>query len=88
MEQQHHPCVRMGVPLGGGDVRVGYDHPLGADQLETALSTLVQRHASLADGRRGMPGYPRHLSIRLRRDATVYIFSVLKFKIADLRFKI
>ena len=78
MEQRDDSGFSVGVPLGGGDVRVGYDHPLGADQLEATLSSMVQRHATLADGRRRVHGYPRHLSVRLRRDATVYIFSILK----------
>ena len=63
--------------MGGSDVHRRYGDTLGAYQLETTLSPLVQRDAALADGACRRDRYRRHLSVRFRRDATVHLFPVL-----------
>ena len=63
--------------MGRGDVRSGHGDTLVAHQLETALPTLVQCYAVVAHRLRSLHRDCRHLSIRLRRDATVHIFPVL-----------
>ena len=78
MEQRHDSGFPMGVPLGGSDVRGRNDHPLVAYQLEETLPAVVHRYAVVAHDYRGMRGLSRDLSVRLRRDATLYLFSVLK----------
>ena len=77
MEQQHHPGFPLGVPMGRSDVHCRHGHSLATDELEKTLSLGFQRHADLGDRDSCLPRYHRHLSIRLRRDATLHIFSVL-----------
>ena len=67
----------MGVPLGSSNVHRRHGHSLVTDELETALPSGVQRHASLADGNRSMSRHHRHLPVRHRRYATLYLFPVL-----------
>ena len=77
MEQQHHPGFPLGVSMGRSDVHCRHGHSLATDELEKTLSLGFQRYADLGDRDSRLPRYHRHLSIRLRRDATLHIFSVL-----------
>lgn len=63
--------------MGGSNVRGRHGDPLVAHQLETPLPALVQRHAVMADRNRRLRRDRYYLSIRLRGDATVYLFPVL-----------
>ena len=67
----------MGVPMGGSHVRGRYDHPLATFQLEKTLPLMVQRHAALADGHFRLSRDSRYLSVRFRRNATLYLFPIL-----------
>lgn len=63
--------------MGRSDVHCRHGHSLATDELEKTLSLGFQRYADLGDRDSRLPRYHRHLSIRLRRDATLHIFSVL-----------
>ena len=63
--------------MGGSNVRGRHGDPLVANQLETPLPALVQCHAVVADRNRCVRRDRYHLSIRFRRDATVYLLPIL-----------
>ena len=77
MEQQHHPGVPLGVSMGRSDVRSRDGYSLATDELEKTLSLGFQCDASMAHGHRRLHRHHRYLSIRLCRDATVHLFSIL-----------
>ena len=67
----------MGIPMGSSNVRCRHDHPLAADELETAVPPVVHPDAVMADGHSGVRGADRHLPVCDCGHATVYIFPVL-----------
>ena len=67
----------MGIPMGCSDVHRRHGYPLGADELEAPLPSLVQRNASMADGDRSMYRRRHYLSVHHRRRSTIYLLPIL-----------
>lgn len=63
--------------MGGSDVYCRHGDTLAAYRLEKTLPPGVQLDAFMADGDSRMRIYHRHLSIRLRGDATIHLFPIL-----------